>query len=177
MGTIYTWTGTGAGGTWENGQQGQFNSTYTDATDALAKFTGTGETITVAGAGVTAGQIQFLSDGYTLAGGSVTLGFGTITSAPGTSATISTQLTGTAGLVKGGAGTLVLSGVSTYTGTNTVSEGTLEIASDAALGDATNDLALGGTLKTTASLSLGAGRDLTGTGTLDIAAGTTLTID
>ena len=177
VGTIYTWTGTGAGGTWENGQQGQFNSTYTDATDALAKFTGTGETITVAGAGVTAGQIQFLSDGYTLAGGSVTLGFGTITSAPGTSATISAPLTGTAGLVKGGAGTLVLSGVSTYTGTNTVSEGTLEIASDAALGDATNDLALGGTLKTTASLSLGAGRDLTGTGTLDIAAGTTLTID
>jgi hypothetical protein len=45
------------------------------------------------------------------------------------------------------------------------------------LGNSANDLANNGTLKTTSSVSLGAGRDLSGSGTYDIANGTTLTVN
>ena len=79
--------------------------------------------------------------------------------------------TGTAGLVKIGAGTLVLGGTNTYTVTTTISEGTLKVATIAAngtaqpLGQATSAITLGGTSTTgtfeysgvTASL----GRDFT----------------
>ncbi len=177
VGTTYTWTGTGSGGTWENGQQGSFNAPYADSGISVAAFSGTGETVTVAGAGVEAGQLQFLSDGYTLAGGQVTLGLGTVTTDASTTATISAPLAGTSGLTKAGDGTLVVSGVNTYTGANTISGGTLQIASDAALGDSTNDLALGGTLQTLTSISLGADRSLAGSGNIDIAPGTTLTVN
>jgi fibronectin-binding autotransporter adhesin len=177
VGTTYTWTGNGSGGAWANGQQGQFNAPYADSGISVAEFAGTGETVTVNGAGVEAGQLQFRSTGYTLSGGTVTLGLGTITTDPGTSTVISAPLAGTAGLTKAGDGSLALSGANTFTGAVTITGGTVEIASDAALGDSTNDVALGGTLKTTASISLDAGRDLAGTGTLDIAPGTTLTVN
>jgi autotransporter-associated beta strand protein len=95
----------------------------------------------------------------------------------GSVATISSDLAGTSGLSKLGDGSLVLSGSKTYSGAVTIGAGTLEIAEDGALGDAANDVAMGGTLRTTASVALGAGRDLSGTGTFDIANGTTLTVN
>ena len=176
VGTTYTWTGTGGGGTWQDGQQGSFNAAYANSGISVAEFAGTGEAVTVAGAGVEAGQLKFLSSGYTVAGGPLTLGLGTVTTDSATAAAISAPVAGTAGLTKAGDGSLVLSGSNTYTGSTTISAGTLEIATDAALGDVANDLVIGGTLKTTSSIGLAAGRDLSGTGTLDIASGTTLTI-
>ncbi len=110
--------------------------------------------------------------------GLLTLTAPTVDVEAGATATISESIGGTLGLTKVGGGLLVLtSTTNTFTGGVTVGGGTLQIASDLNLGDATNSIALsGGTLKTTATIGLGAQRNLTGTsGTLDIAAGTTLT--
>lgn len=174
-----TWTGTGPGtggsGLWTDGT-GSWDSTKT------ADFGGTGNAVTVGGVAAAKG-ITFSSTGYTLAGGTITMSGSstspnTITTGSDTSvtATIDSVLSGSGGVTKAGAGTLVLGGVNTLTGGLAINGGTLQIAADSALGDTANDISLAaGTLKTTASVSMGSGRDMTGGGTLDIAPGTTLT--
>jgi len=167
--------GAGGTGTWANGS-GSWDSSKT------ANFAGTANTVT-AGT-VTAGRgMTFGTTGYTLTGGTITLSgspssLNTVTTGTDTSVTttINSVLTGSGGLTKAGAGTLVLGGINTFTGNMPVNAGTLQVAADSALGDAANDISLASsTLKTTASISLASGRDVTGAGTLDIAAGTTLT--
>jgi fibronectin-binding autotransporter adhesin len=89
-------------------------------------------------------------------------------------------------LTKAGAGTQVLSGTNTYTGSTNISGGTLSIAADAALGSAPGaatpgHLTLdGGTLATTATFTLDANRGIalgSAGGTLSTADATTLTYD
>jgi autotransporter-associated beta strand protein len=171
----YTWTGNGSGGTWQNGQSGNFGTTYNNATDSAVTFSGTSGDVTVS-SGVQAGSLTFTTGGYALNSGSLTVGQGSITTDTGTT-TINSVLEGTAGLIKSGAGALVLTGANTVDGAVTITGGTLQIGSDGALGNAANDIANNGTLKTTSNIALGAGRDITGSGTLDIADGTTLTVN
>jgi autotransporter-associated beta strand protein len=188
-GTEYFWTADGASlggsGTWNTG-----NTTWSSSTSSVtgvvwdsskrAVFAGTAGNVTVDS--VSAGKgITFSSTNYTLSGGTITLTgadavVNTITTDAGISAEIGSVLAGTAGLTKSGAGSLVLSGANTFSGGLNIAAGTLQIASDNALGDVSNDLSVSGTLKTTASISLGAGRDISGSGTYDIANGTTLTV-
>ena len=175
VGASYTWTGNGSGGTWQAGQNGNLGSAFNNAADSSVTFSGTGEAVAVSG-NVQAGGLVFNSGGFSLNSGNVNLGLGSIAANAGTT-TINSVLEGANGLAKTGTGTLILNGANMFTGDVTLSEGTLQIGSDAALGDAANNLNLGGTLKTTTSVSLGAGRDLAGTGTLDIANGTTLTVN
>ncbi|MFM7245590.1 MAG: beta strand repeat-containing protein, partial [Planctomycetaceae bacterium] len=174
-----TWTGNGSGGTWANGTQGHFAAPYAGNLGTSVVFAGIGETVTVSGA-VQAGKLSFepTSGAYTVTGGSsLELGVSTnVSVAAGSTATITTPLVGANGLTKGGTGTLILGGVNTFTGNVSVSQGTLQVASDGALGDAANSVTVAGTLKTTGNLTLGASRALLGAGTLDIAAGTTLTV-
>jgi fibronectin-binding autotransporter adhesin len=79
---------------------------------------------------VNAGSITFeaaTSGNHMLVGGSINLGVGPITvNAP--SATIASIITGTAGMIKSGTGTLVLTGNNSYTGDTIIAGGTLEIA-------------------------------------------------
>jgi autotransporter-associated beta strand protein len=171
----YTWTGTGLAGTWQNGQSGDFGATYNNATDSAVTFSGTSGDVTVSGA-VQAGSLTFSTGGYALNSGNLTIGQGAITTDAGTT-TINSVLEGTAGLIKSGAGALVLTGANTVAGAVTITGGTLQIGSDGALGNAANDVANNGTLKTTSNIALGSGRDITGSGTLDIAGGTTLTVN
>lgn len=93
-------------------------------------------------------------------------------------------MAGTGSLQKSGAGTLLLSGINTYSGATTVSAGTLSIAADSALGTApasatAGQLTLnGGTLATTADLTLNSNRGIAlgaSGGTVDVATGTTVT--
>jgi autotransporter-associated beta strand protein len=84
------------------------------------------------------------------------------------SATIASLITGSAGFIKIGPGLLTLTNSNTFTGAVTLGAGTLEISSDAALGDSTNDVTLGGTLRITQSMTLGVDRNLSGAGTIQL---------
>lgn len=86
----------------------------------------------------------------TLAGVTPTINVGTL----GTNklVTISTNLAGTSGLLKSGAGILSLTGTNTFTGGVNVAAGTLRFSSDAALGDSGNTVTVTGA----ATLQLGA---------------------
>ena len=87
--------------------------------------------------GITANQLSFLRSGYTLTGGSLTLAGSspTLRAALGESATINTQILGTGGLTMLGGGTIRLgNNANTYTGTTTISNGSLVITHQGALG-------------------------------------------
>ncbi len=83
-------------------------------------------------------------------------------------------------LVKEGSGSLTLSGINTYTGSTTLTTGSIKVASSANLGatpvaaDADNIIFNGGTLITTATFTLGTnkGITMTGAGTINTSTGT-----
>jgi fibronectin-binding autotransporter adhesin len=164
---------------------GTVNADY--AQDSFAVFAGAPGTVSVddVGGAVRASSLQFAMDGYVLNGDALTLtgpqttvrvGDGTA-AGTGYTATIATELTGAAALVKTDAGTLVLTGANTYTGGTAIEGGTLRVASDANLGAAAGSLSFnGGTLNTTSSFSSGRAVNLIGAGTLLTDAGVTLSL-
>jgi autotransporter-associated beta strand protein len=89
---------------------------------------------------------------------------------------IGSEIQGTAGLRKLGAGTLSLTGINTFTGPVSIGAGGVEIGADTALGAVSNGISLSGTLATTATLTLPATRAITGEGTLSPTTGTILTV-
>ena len=147
----------------------------------VAIFAGTGGAVAIGTGGVSAQGIQFNTTGYTLgtAGGpAITLTSGGVVQVTHSTDTdtINAPIAGTVGLNKVGAGTLVLGGTNTYTGTTTISAGTLQVSSDAALGATGDGVALAtGTLAsgvTNGTLALT--RGLSGSGGLNVASGATL---
>ncbi|UPG89524.1 autotransporter domain-containing protein [Luteibacter aegosomaticola] len=184
----------GGTGTWSNTAQvfsdaeGNITSSMNPA-PGFAIFGGAAGTVTVDGTDtpVAATGMQFLTDGYTLKGDDLQLvaadglaptirvGDGTSNGAAIT-ATIENNLTGTDGLRKTDAGTLVLSGQNTFTGGVVVNGGTLQVGDDSNLGDASNSVTLaGGTLHATNSVLTQ--RDFKlgeGDGTLDVDFGYTI---
>ncbi|HEY9130406.1 MAG TPA: autotransporter-associated beta strand repeat-containing protein [Dyella sp.] len=159
----------GGTGVWQNSagndnwtdQTGQYNAPYSDGQFGI--FMGTPGTVTVddsLGAVISSGM-QFAVSGYNVTGDAITLnggpsiirvGDGTAAGANMT-AIISASLIGTGGLEKDDLGTLVLAGTNTYTGGTAVNDGTLQISSDANLGDAAGGLNIdSGTLRNTAAI-------------------------
>ncbi|MFO1522781.1 MAG: hypothetical protein U1F77_11865 [Kiritimatiellia bacterium] len=107
-------------------------------TDNDAVFGGTAGTVTLTG-GVTANDLTFNSNGYTIQGNTLTLNGGavpSITVAAGLGATLGPVITGNAGLTKTGAGSLTLTGAAPRTptpGSATVNQGVLYLNKTAGL--------------------------------------------
>lgn len=97
----------------------------------------------------------------------------------GQTLTLSGVVGGTGRLNKTGGGTLVLTNSNSYQGGTTVTSGTLQVSSDANLGDAAGGVTLnGGTLATTTSFDTNRTFTLlSGAGGIAPAAGTTLTLN
>jgi len=162
---------TGGSGTWANGS-GSWESANT------AHFGGTAGTVNINGVVNADSGLNFETDGYVVTGGTLTLGASSITTGTGVTATISSVISGSAGLSKLGDGTLQLTGSNDFTGTVLVSGGTLSIDSDSELGNADNDISMsGGTLAVAGDVDLGSGRDISGAGTFAVSAGHTLQLD
>jgi autotransporter-associated beta strand protein len=169
----------GSAGNWNtsesnwNNQSDGTGAPTTYSSSSKAVFGGTSGFVTIDPAGVAANNgIDFITSGYTVSGGTLTLGANSpisVTNAAD-SATISAPISGSNGLVKAGAGELVLSSTaSDFSGSVIIGGGTLSLSDNANLGNNANDIALnGGALKATADLTFDAGRDFSGNGTVDL---------
>jgi|UniRef100_UPI003784C41E autotransporter-associated beta strand protein len=148
LGNSLNGAGLGGTGTWDIAAPRWWdtasNDVWPNTSADLAIFTGVvapGDvpalsTVTLV-AGITANQLSFLRSGYTLTGGDLTLAGTTPTlhANLGESAMISSQIFGSAGLTKTGGGSIRLSNnANAYTGTTTISNGSLIITGQGALG-------------------------------------------
>ena len=158
----------GGDGVWQNGtgndnwtsSTGAVNARYADGT--LAIFAAAAGTVTVDDSlgAVTAGGMQFASDGYRITGNALTLtgaqaairvGDGTAAGA-GYTATVSAALSGSAQLAKTDLGTLILTGANTYTGGTQVQSGTLLINGDSSAATGATNVVSGATLGGTGTI-------------------------
>ncbi|MFD0892093.1 beta strand repeat-containing protein [Luteolibacter ambystomatis] len=125
-----TWS-TGATTNWDTTATAGTDVTWTDGSDAV--FPGVAGTVTVSGT-VSTPSLTFSTTGYTVTGGTITLTGAPFIDTGANNSTVASVLGGTAGLTKNGTGSLTLSGANTYSGTLTVSAGTLKAGNAAALG-------------------------------------------
>ncbi|RUU04852.1 autotransporter outer membrane beta-barrel domain-containing protein, partial [Mesorhizobium sp. USDA-HM6] len=179
------WQSAAGNDNWAN-ETGTANAGFADASFAI--FAGQAGTVTVDNSLglVAASGMQFMTDGYVVQGdgialigpsSSIVVGDGTA-AGTGMTATIASALSGDAQLVKSDRGTLVLTGVNSYTGGTAVNGGTLQVSQDANLGDTTGALSFdGGTLRTTASFATSRAVNLMSSGTISTAADATLTLN
>jgi fibronectin-binding autotransporter adhesin len=163
---------TGGSGTWTNGlgnwNTGSGDTTWNSATPDSAIFGGTAGSVTLGGA-VTVGNMVFNS-AYNLFGGGNTLTLSNSTITVNTSATINSAIGGSTGLTKDGTGSLLLGGTNTYTGTTTISAGTLNTGPSGTLG--TGDIVNNGALVLGAFTGPTLSQVISGTGKINITAGT-----
>jgi len=183
---------TGGDGTWRadaanwTTTDGAANGTY-DQT--LAIFAGTGGAVSVDGSAgaIEVGGLQFAADGYRLsgdpivltsAGAAIRVGDGTTAGAAFT-ARIGSVLSGSGGLDKTDAGTLILTAENTYAGSTHVSGGVLQLGDGGKAGSVRGDVRIDGVLAFNRADDVVLAGALSGGGTLaQIGAGaTTLTAD
>ncbi|MGL3820139.1 autotransporter-associated beta strand repeat-containing protein [Sphingopyxis sp. R3-92] len=145
-----TAVGSGGTGTWNlanlnwspngDGVSGPFVEPWKNGDIDNAIFGGTAGTVTVA-VPVTVGNVTFNSAGYVLNGSTLTLGgpSSTITTNNGNAA-INSAIAGSSGLIKAGAGGLILNGTNSFTGGIALNLGSIYAANDAALGALSNNI-------------------------------------
>jgi outer membrane autotransporter protein len=136
----------GGSGNWDNfttnwtNSIGTANSSWQNGT---AIFSGSAGTVTLTDQIFFAGMV-FMTDGYLIdAAGANSLNLvasPTITVADNVRATIDAPLNGAGGISKEGSGTLVLTGVNTYTGGTTISAGTLQLGNGGTSGSIVGDV-------------------------------------
>jgi autotransporter-associated beta strand protein len=130
----------GGAGSWDSGTADWWNTGNSDTTwpsDGFAFFEGTPGAITLNN-DETVDNLEFTTSGYVINGGStLTLGGAApaILVPNGGAAEVDCNLAGSAGLIQGGAGTLILGGVNTYSGNTSIAAGgTLALNSPAGAG-------------------------------------------
>lgn len=144
--------GIGGTGTWSSASP-LFSSAEagTDPTTRAAvnpvAFGGTAGDVTISGGVTASAGLTFATTGYTLAGDAITLGgvdaaANTIVTSPAVAAVISSVISGSTGLTKGGNGSLTLGGANDYTGGTVVSAGSLIGTSTSLRGPVTNNAAV-----------------------------------
>jgi autotransporter-associated beta strand protein len=127
----------GGSGTWDTNVStnwtvaGPTETTWTDTTGVdTAVFTGTAGNVSIASGGVTANQLTFSSAGFTLSGGTLTLGGATPTITNNAASTIATSIAGGSGVsqitivgngVSNASDALTLTSANAFTGTFLVS--------------------------------------------------------
>jgi autotransporter-associated beta strand protein len=144
-------TGLGGAGTWDTSllnwwdlagdvawpNNNLSNAIFTSAFPTLPYAVPVTTAVNVDAGGVTANRLTFVRSGYTVSGGALTLAGtgGGLQAKLGESAKIDSQISGTAGLVKSGGGSIRLgNALNDYTGTTTIADGSLIISDPAALG-------------------------------------------
>lgn len=138
--------------TWSEAAAPASAGTASQATTGALVFGDAAGTVTVSGTVTVPAGLSFVTDGYILTGGTVSLSgadaaTNSISVASATGATINSTLSAANGFTKTGAGNLTLGGTNTL-GSVTVSEGGLVLASAGALGDTASgtSVAAGATL-------------------------------
>ena len=182
------WQHANGNNNWTN-TLGTPNASYSHASFAIFMAAAGKVTVDNSLGQVHSGGMQFASDGYRVLGDAIELapdadggamirvGDGTGPGA-GYTATVDATLTGAARLVKTDLGTLVLNGANRHTGGTDINGGTVQIASDTALGAAGTAIGMnGGTLRTTQNLAQSRAITLGAQGgSVEPQAGTTLTL-
>lgn len=183
--TTYTWDGNDInsgpdggigiwGGSTINWWDGATNVAWpSSGTDNDAVFADTVGTVSVDAAGVTVNDITFNTTGYVVQGsgsGVVTLNgtTPTINTASGVTATIGAVLAGSQGLTKSGNGTLVLSGVNTYSNGTNINAGILEVATGGSLGSGNVSISAGATLSYNQAAAITLPSGISGAGNLSV---------
>jgi len=135
---------------WTNGNSAVFSAGF-DATNPF--------TVTVSGT-VSVAALTTLMGDVTFAGGTINFSDASpdVATIVGSSATISSRITGTNGLNKSNAGSLILSGNNTYTGATTINAGVLNLQSSTGLGATSS----GTTVSSGGALELQGGLTVTG---------------
>ena len=134
-----TWNSVGTNWTGMPGQAG-INDQWRSSVGVFAGSAG--GAVTVQGS-QTFDTLQFMTDGYTLAGGTLLLGpaTGTVNVDGGVTATIGSVIDGAGkSLDKVGTGTLTLTGDNTYTGATTISGGTLSLGNGGTTGSVAGNI-------------------------------------
>ncbi|MDD1748378.1 MAG: HYR domain-containing protein, partial [Methanothrix sp.] len=152
-GTDNFWSTTPAGinpGAWTSG----YTAVFSAGTDASGTFI-----VTLGGTLPTAAGVTFEEGTVTLSSGTLTLDGSSVITVDATKGVIASQVSGSRGLTKAGAGELVLEGANDFTGNLTLQRGTLTLDNDQAASSGTiiisNDGVNGGavTLRTTKTLT------------------------
>ncbi len=177
-----------AGGTVDiNGKTGVLSGNLTDSGGSgglTVTNTGTGGSLRLTGTNTYSGGTVIDNGAQLIVGdggthGSITgdvVDNGILSFARSDDTSFGGAISGTGSVRQEGSGTLTLSGNNSYTGGTTVNGGTVRVASDANLGNASGDLLLNnGTLQTTASLASARNTIITGSGTFNTDIGTTFT--
>lgn len=186
----------GGAGTWDTTTQSRFKNGASGTTylrwvnssadnDHTAVFGGTAGAVTVSG-GVTASGLKFDTTGYTLTGSTITLSGSAIPmiDTGALNATINSELAGTQGFNKIGAGTLTLGSANSYSGDTTIKAGTLKLGASGAIASSASIVvgdggSSGVVLDTTdkSGFTIGDSQTLKGIGQVNVGAGKTLTIE
>ncbi|OYX71912.1 MAG: hypothetical protein B7Y95_11960, partial [Rhizobiales bacterium 32-66-11] len=177
--TLQRWQ-QGGSDVWDNDAAKWFNDGGTLPTTwaghiAIFKDAGglTGGTVVVEGSQSFEG-LQFVDEDYVLSGSGALVPDGMAEiRVLADSATIETAITGTGGLIKTEAGTLILSGTNDYAGGTMLSGGTLQVSSNGNLGSGRLTFN-GGMLATMGDITTSRSVTLTANGIFDVATGTSL---